>query len=112
MVSFQNKDILKVLNAKLDRIQVDLVHLMADAKPVLLDQSTQGRLSRMDAIQQQEMNASLISRMHQEERKISAAINRVNDGTYGICCKCGENIDPNRLNSDPAAPFCSECTTS
>jgi DnaK suppressor protein len=110
-MSYHYKDALESLTARLDKLRVDLVHLVADSKPVLLDQSTQGRLSRMDAMQQQEMTASIISRMHQEERKIIAAINRVNDGTYGVCCKCGEMIDPNRLNSDAAAPFCSECTT-
>lgn len=111
MVSSDNKDIFALLTAKLDSIQVDLAHLKADSKPVLLDQSTQGRLSRIDAIQQQEMNASFVSRMHQEERKLIAAIDRLKDGTYGVCCKCGEHIDPKRLISDAAAPFCSECTT-
>lgn len=110
-MSYQSKDALVALTARLVKLRIDLVHLVADSKPVLLDQSTQGRLSRMDAMQQQEMTASLISRMHQEERKIIAAINRVSDGTYGICCKCGEQIDSNRLNSDAAAPFCSECTS-
>jgi DnaK suppressor protein len=110
-MSYQNKNALEALTARLGKLRDDLVHLMADSKPVLLDQSTQGRLSRMDAMQQQEMTASIISKMHQEERKIIAAINRVNDGSYGICCKCGEPIHPNRLSSDAAAPFCSQCTT-
>ena len=38
--------------------------------------------------------------------KINAALQIIEDGTYGTCAKCGEQIDPRRLDADPAAILC------
>ena len=52
---------------------------------------------------------SNLQRLHNERRKVEAAIARVEAGTYGICCQCDEEMTPERLRADPAAPFCQEC---
>jgi len=76
---------------------------------VQLDQSAQGRLSRMDAMQQQAMAASQVQRLSAELRKVEAALDRLAAGTFGTCCRCGETMTPERLEADPAAPFCQDC---
>ncbi len=40
---------------------------------------------------------------------IDAALQRLADGTYGNCVKCGSAIDPARLDAVPHTPFCQEC---
>lgn len=42
-------------------------------------------------------------------RKVRAAIERIEKGTYGICCYCEEPIPPARLDTRPATSLCFEC---
>lgn len=44
-----------------------------------------------------------------ELRLLHAARQRVNDGTYGTCVDCGEEIDERRLQSLPGTPYCASC---
>ena len=43
--------------------------------------------------------------------KINAALQSIDDGTYGICRVCGEQIDPRRLDAEPTATTCMNCLT-
>lgn len=80
-----------------------------NARTVTLDQSSVGRLSRMDAMQQQAMAQATMQRQHLQRRRLEAALQRVQQGSYGNCCDCGSPIGLERLRSDPAAPFCMDC---
>jgi RNA polymerase-binding transcription factor DksA len=40
--------------------------------------------------------------------QINAALQSIDDGTYGTCIRCGKKIDPRRLDADPAAMTCIE----
>ena len=44
-----------------------------------------------------------------EIRQIDAALKRIEDGTYGQCMKCGNDISEERLAALPATPFCKSC---
>lgn len=44
-----------------------------------------------------------------EIEKLRVALARIEDGTYGFCVKCGEEISPERLDVLPATPFCRNC---
>jgi DnaK suppressor protein len=41
--------------------------------------------------------------------KIKAALERIDDGTYGICEECGEEISIPRLKARPVTTLCIEC---
>lgn len=85
----------------------DLLNANAeDAAPVELDQTQQGRLSRMDAIQQQAMAAETQRRRQRDVHLLDAALKRLDEGEYGYCVNCGEAIGTERLALDPATPFC------
>ncbi len=77
--------------------------------PVELDQSRVGRLSRMDALQVQAMSLETERRRSQEIRRIDAALARLEADEFGDCLRCGEEIEPARLQLDPAAPLCFDC---
>ncbi len=79
------------------------------AQPVELDQQRIGRLSRMDALQGQEMARAAERRRGLELRKIDAALARIDAGDYGWCVRCGEEIAAERLRLDPAVPVCIDC---
>jgi len=78
-------------------------------RPVELDQQRQGRLSRMDALQAQQMSQALVRRRAQTLRRIDAALERLAEGEFGYCISCGEEIDIKRLEIDPTTPQCADC---
>lgn len=77
--------------------------------PVALDQQSVGRLSRMDALQVQAMAQETSRRRAAMLRKIAAALARIDEGEFGYCLKCGEEIAGRRLELDPATPLCIDC---
>ncbi len=79
------------------------------AKPVELDQTSVGRLSRMDAMQKQAMSLELKRRRQQELNQIEAALKRIEEDDYGYCFQCGEDINQNRLEINPTATLCIQC---
>ena len=79
------------------------------AGTVELDQTRLGRLSRVDAMQAQQMARASSRRRQAERGRIAAALKRIDDGEYGYCLSCGEMIPTPRLHIDPAAPQCVGC---
>lgn len=81
----------------------------ASRQPVELDQTTVGRLSRMDAMQVQAMAIEAERRRSLELRRIEAALRRIDEDEYGYCVQCGEEIAAKRLALDPTTPTCIGC---
>lgn len=94
---------------ELEALAAAIAQASASAGTVELDQSKVGRVSRIDAMQQQAMAQSGHARFLVRKRKIEAALDRVDAGTFGLCCKCRAPIEPERLDADLAAVFCREC---
>ena len=85
-------------------------HIAQDSqKTVTLDQQSVGRLSRMDALQQQAMAKATQTRRSQQSLRIDAAFSRMKDGEYGYCTDCGDDIPLKRLELDPTVPTCIIC---
>ncbi|RPF71544.1 TraR/DksA family transcriptional regulator [Aurantiacibacter spongiae] len=78
-------------------------------KPVELQQDSVGRLSRMDAMQQQAMAQAEQRRRRAERVRIGQALERMEEGEWGWCVTCGEAIAAGRLASDPARATCVTC---
>ncbi len=76
---------------------------------VELDQTSVGRLSRMDAMQGQAMSKESGRRRAASLLKIAAALKRMDSGEYGDCLVCEEEIAFQRLEFDPAATLCIDC---
>lgn len=78
---------------------------------VTLDQQSVGRLSRMDALQGQAMAKATQGRRDRERLRLTAALARLDDGSFGYCIDCGEPIAPARLALDPGVPTCISCAS-
>jgi len=76
---------------------------------VELDQAKVGQLSRMDAMQLQQMALEEARRRQQKLKKIEGALGRIESDEYGECFICGEEIDPRRLNFDATITRCIVC---
>jgi DnaK suppressor protein len=79
------------------------------AGTVVLDQSMVGRLSRMDALQAQQMAQETARRRQIQLQKIESALHRMDAREYGYCLICDEEIAAARLEFDPACTRCINC---
>ncbi|MGB5623184.1 MAG: TraR/DksA family transcriptional regulator [Gammaproteobacteria bacterium] len=104
----------------IDRLQQQLLALQtelrsqeastqAESEPVELDQARVGRLSRMDALQTQQMALETSRRRQGQLQKIEGALRRIESGDFGDCFVCGEEIDLRRLDVDPTNTRCIRC---
>jgi DnaK suppressor protein len=78
-------------------------------EPLALDQACVGRLSRMDAMQQQAIAQATARLAAMEEHRIRTALNLMESGDYGYCINCEEEIAEGRLRVDPSALTCITC---
>ena len=78
------------------------------ARPVDLGESI-GRISRVDAMQQQKMVAANRQSLIRRVQGIHAAIKRVEEGTYGLCLGCEDDSGLGRLTARPETPLCLDC---
>ena len=97
-------------------LQVELTRLSKVTKtsrnPVELDQTSIGRLSRMDAMQAQAMQLETGRRREQELVRIDSALKRIQTGGFGYCTICDEEIEEKRLLHDPTFSTCIGCAHS
>ena len=76
---------------------------------VELDQTRQGRLSRMDALQGQQISIASVNRRKQELKNIELALTRIDNDEYGYCQLCEKEIPARRLEINPALTYCIHC---
>ncbi len=76
---------------------------------VILDQTSVGRLSRMDAMQQQAMANATSQRRQFEITQANSALKRMAQGEYGYCLECGDDIALKRLKHNPSVATCITC---
>lgn len=102
----------QVLLEDLIALQAELEAYMeisrAGTEAVDLDQPI-GRVSRNDALQQQQMAKATRARNATRMRQVAAALSKARDGEYGYCRKCDEPVGYGRLKARPETPFCVDC---
>ena len=97
------------LAAKRDELE-ELSRISQEARATVeLDQQSVGRLSRMDAMQQQAMAEAQERNRKRDLIRIEQAERRIREGEYGYCSECGEEIADGRLAIDPMAEKCVNC---
>ncbi len=101
-----------------ERLEAELIALDQDdtlgregQSTVKLDQQAVGRLSRMDALQGQAMANATQARRSAQRQRIMATFARMEEGEFGYCLECGEEIASKRLALDPTVPTCISCAS-
>jgi DnaK suppressor protein len=80
-----------------------------DAAGVVELDTAIGRLSRMDAMQNQQMALELRRRQEQQLQRIANALKRITQNRYGLCGRCKQSIAEERLEISPDAVMCVRC---
>ena len=99
----------KVLLEELEALASEGAATADDRSTVTLDQQSVGRLSRMDALQRQAMAQATERRRGARGTRIAAALKRMDEGEFGYCQDCGDEIGVKRLDLDPTIPTCVTC---
>jgi DnaK suppressor protein len=103
---------LEELRHTLEAARAEIEALIAISRegtaPVALDTSI-GRLTRVDALQQQSMAQANVRASETRLHLVVAALGRVERGSYGECLGCGEPIALARLRVRPEATLCIDC---
>ena len=101
------------LKITLERLKEELKEQVSQSESstgiVTLDQTLIGRLSRIDAMQQQNMAISNRQSKTFRLRKIQIALEAIRMENYGYCDKCDNAIGYARLNVQPEANLCINC---
>jgi DnaK suppressor protein len=105
----QREELQSELERQLARLQKSMKVTDEAMRTVELDQTTVGRLSRMDSLQNQSLSKGLREREVVQLSQIREALARVQAGTYGLCAACDGPIPFERLYVFPEAPECAGC---
>jgi DnaK suppressor protein len=82
--------------------------LVEGTRPVEPDPAI-GRISRMDAIQIQQMAQASKRTAKRRLQQVEAALRRVDAGEFGECYECGGGVGYRRLKARPESAFCVHC---
>lgn len=93
------------LEARLAAMQVRLASIKKDVTQEHSGDSAEQAQER----ENDEVVDAIGNETAQSIRSIQAALERIEEGTYGICGQCGEEISPARLEVVPEATRCVNC---
>lgn len=101
----------RAVRALRDELEAALGAGDARTSTVELDQTAVGRVSRVDALQAQQMAQAERRRAELRLTQLRRALGALEEGTFGACARCGEEIGVQRLRARPETPFCVACAT-
>ena len=58
---------------------------------------------------EREKNVALLTQLDHRLEGVQAALRSIDKGKYGLCDRCGKEIDPERLEVRPDATLCIQC---
>ena len=105
----QLKQLRSSLEVSKKELEAQLISSELDTRPVTLDQQSVGRVSRIDAIQQQQMALANKQQSTLLLQRIEIAMRRIDSKEYGYCMQCDEPIAFARLQAQPFASLCLDC---
>jgi DnaK suppressor protein len=93
-----------VLEAK----QTELVHLLRNRDGIAITKCADS-LDEVQYATERELAIRSLDRDSNLLRNIRAALDRMEEGSFGVCLHCEEDISPKRLAAVPSTAFCIEC---
>ncbi|MEM6916384.1 MAG: TraR/DksA C4-type zinc finger protein [Verrucomicrobiota bacterium] len=101
-------DLEELILAELDRLHTESKSSEEEREAISPDVSI-GRLSRLDSMQMQEVAKEANRRREERIARLEVALDQLDEGTYGRCEACGDDIEFERLKVTPEAMRCSGC---
>jgi|SRR5579863_396093 DnaK suppressor protein len=92
----------------LETKQAELMQVLRNREGITIEKSPDA-LDEVQNAAERELAIRNLDRESQLLRNVRAALARIDEGTYGICMHCEEDISPKRLHAVPWAPYCIQC---
>ena len=92
----------------LETKQAELVQVLRNRDGITIEKSPDA-LDEVQNAAERELAIRNLDRESQLLRNVRAALHRIEEGTFGICLHCEEDISPKRLHAVPWAPYCIQC---
>lgn len=105
----QVQSLLEKLHNLRHELDDEIGSLQHESQPVELDQQAFGRVSRGEALQQQNMAKANLLHCQERIRQIDEALKKIDSEDYGFCDQCGDEISVARLQARPESPLCLAC---
>jgi DnaK suppressor protein len=103
-----NKTEVKKYRNMLEAKQAELEQFIRNREGIAIEKSPDA-LDEVQHAAERELAIRNLDRESNLLRNVRAALRRIDDGSYGVCLHCEEQINPKRLNAVPWAPFCIQC---
>ena len=108
-MNLQLNDIRAQLVEKLSELDRALELTNDHAQTVVLDQTAVGRVSRVEALQDQQLGLAHQRQIAVEILLVKKALRKLDTGEYGLCERCDEDIPAARLQLIPECECCVVC---
>src|SRR5882672_12525675 len=94
----------KILETK----QEDLERIVRNRDAITIEKSADA-LDEVQHAAERELAIRNLDRESNLLRNVRAALRRIEDGSFGVCLHCEEDISPKRLAAVPWTPYCIQC---
>ncbi len=92
----------------LEERQDELERIVRNRDAITIEKSADA-LDEVQHAAERELAIRNLDRESNLLRNVRSALRRIEDGSFGICMHCEEEISPKRLAAVPWAPFCIQC---
>lgn len=104
MTELEINKIKKILQNKQDELE----RIVRNRDAITIEKSADA-LDEVQHASERELAIRNLDRESNLLRNVRAALRRIDDGTFGICMHCEEEISPKRIAAVPWAPYCIQC---
>ncbi len=94
----------KILEIKQDELE----RVVRNRDAIAIEKSADA-LDEVQHASERELAIRNLDRESNLLRNVRSALRRINDGSFGVCLHCEEDISPKRISAVPWAPFCIQC---
>jgi DnaK suppressor protein len=88
--------------------QVELVQVVRNRDGIAIEKSPDA-LDEVQHATERELAIRNLDREFNLLRNVRGALRRIEEGSFGVCLHCEEDISPKRLAAVPWTPFCIQC---
>ena len=92
----------------LEKRQAELAEVLRNREGIAIEKSPDA-LDEVQRAGERELAIRNLDRESNLLRNVRAALRRIQEGMFGTCLHCEEEISPKRLNAVPWAPYCISC---
>jgi DnaK suppressor protein len=110
MTSQEKEEIVDRISQEITKTEQEIVVLKELTKPISPENAI-GRVSRMDAINNKSVSENRLRLAENKLKKLNHSLRKSEEPDFGICARCGGDIQIGRLMLLPESNFCIRCAS-